>query len=55
MGADFKELTIMHRMEIAKRLIDEGSYSMEDISRLVGYNSYSGFYVAYNNYVKSKK
>lgn len=55
MGADFKELTIMHRMEIAKRLIDEGSYSMEDISRLVGYNSYSGFYVAYKNYVKSKK
>ena len=55
MGADFKDLTIMHRMEIAKRLIEDGGYSMEDISRLVGYNSYSGFYVAYNNYIKSKK
>ena len=54
MGSDFKTLITNQRMITASLLIDQGELTLEEISRLVGYNSYSGFYSAFKKYKKQQ-
>lgn len=46
-GMTFKQKLISHRMSIAKYLNETTDMSLTDISRYVGYNSYSGFWKNY--------
>ena len=45
--ASFNKLLTRHRMMIARSLISENKASLTEISSLVGYNSYAGFYKRY--------
>ena len=50
MGCPFREQLAKKRIEVASRLIDNSDLSLEEISRYVGYKSYSGFYKAQKKY-----
>ena len=50
MNDSFSELIKKYRIEHAKALIISNKHSLEDISFLSGYNSYKGFYLAFQNY-----
>lgn len=47
MGADFKQLIVRQRVTVAKILIRDTKMPLEEIASHVGYNSYSGFYMAF--------
>lgn len=49
-GADYKQLIIQERMKIADILLRKISQTLEQIAQQVGYQSYSGFYLAYTRY-----
>ena len=46
-GEDYKTLIIRQRMEMAQLLLQSEENSLEEISRKVGYQSYSGFHLAF--------
>lgn len=47
LGEDFKTLIVRQRINTANALIKTTNLTLDEISREVGYNSYSGFYMAY--------
>lgn len=49
-GAGFTSLLTKQRMTVAKALINEKKHSLAEISEMVGYNSYTGFYKSYKKY-----
>ena len=49
-GADYKQLIIQERMKIADILLRKTAQTLEQIAQQVGYQSYSGFYLAYTRY-----
>ena len=46
-GEDFKTLIVRQRINTANALIKTTDLTLDEIAREVGYNSYSGFYMAY--------
>jgi len=50
MGCSFREQLAKKRIEVAKRLMDNSNLTLDEISRYVGYKSYSGFYKALKKY-----
>ena len=50
MNDSFSGLLKKYRIEHAKVLIISGSHTLEEIAFLSGYNSYKGFYLAFQNY-----
>ena len=46
-GADYKQLIIQERMKVADILLRKTPQTLEQIAQQVGYQSYSGFYLAY--------
>ncbi len=50
MGESFKDLVVKERMTVASILIKCKKYQLEEIATMVGYNSYSGFYIAYKSF-----
>lgn len=55
-GASFSAMLARQRMTVAEALINENKHSLSEISELVGYNSYTGFYKSYKKfYNKSPK
>ncbi len=46
-GTDYKTLVLKQRINTANVLIKTTNMTLEEVSRRVGYNSYSGFYMAY--------
>ncbi len=50
MGESFKDLVVKERMTVASILIKCKKYQLEEIATMVGYNSYSGFYMAYKSF-----
>ncbi len=49
---DFRALLLKQRMVIAKQLVGERVFSLEEISEKCGYSSYAGFYKAFKQYYK---
>ncbi len=47
MGEDFKTLIVRQRINTARALMKTSDLTLDEISREIGYNSYSGFYMAY--------
>lgn len=47
MGEDFKSLVVRQRINTANALMKTTDLTLDEISREIGYNSYSGFYMAY--------
>ncbi len=47
MGADFKSLMVRQRINTANAMMKTTDLTLDEISREIGYNSYSGFYMAY--------
>lgn len=47
MGEDFKSLIVRQRINTANALMKTTDLTLDEISREIGYNSYSGFYMAY--------
>lgn len=54
-GNNFTDEITKRRMEIAEILLSTTDLSKKAISEYVGYDSYSGFYKAYEKFTKSKK
>ena len=50
LGEDYKTLIIRRRMELADIFLEDPEKSLEDIAREVGYNSYSGFNLAFKQH-----
>lgn len=50
LGEDYKTLIIRRRMELAEIFLEDPEKSLEDIAREVGYNSYSGFNLAFKQH-----
>lgn len=48
-NSNYKKLLTNQRMEIANILMQDHSKTLDDIAAIVGYHSYSGFYLAYGN------
>lgn len=53
-GNNFTEEITKRRMEIAEIMIARGEGSRQHIAEHVGYNSYSGFFKAYEKYLQKK-
>lgn len=53
-GHNFSDEITQRRMEIAEIMLTSGEFSKQKIAELVGYNSYSGFYKAYEKYFQKK-
>ena len=49
-GESFQTLLLKQRMDVAERLITQTSIPMNEIAQKVGYDSYSGFYLAVRGY-----
>lgn len=49
-NSTYKKMIIKQRMDVANILFQDEGQSLEKIAELVGYQSYSGFYVAYSNF-----
>lgn len=49
-GHTFNDILIKCRMEMSKELILNSNYSLKQISEMVGYDSYNGFYKAFKSY-----
>lgn len=49
-GEDYKHLIIRRRMELAEIFLQDPEKSLEEISWLVGYRSYSGFQMCFKRY-----
>ncbi len=49
---DFRSLLLKQRMVIARQLVGERRFSLEEISEKCGYSSYAGFYKAFKQYYK---
>jgi len=47
MGENFKTLIVRQRIHAANLLMKTTNLSLDEISREIGYHSYSGFYMAY--------
>lgn len=54
-GNNFTEEITKRRMEIAEIMIARGEVSRQYIAEYVGYNSYSGFFKAYEKYLQKKE
>lgn len=54
-GNSFRQELIAHRMEAAKRLMETEKFTLSEIAEQVGYESYSGFWKAYNKYFEEKE
>ncbi len=53
-GNNFRDEMTCRRIETAKHLMKRERYSLSEIAELVGYQSYSGFWKAFNNYSNKK-
>lgn len=49
-NSNYKKLIVRQRMEIANIMMQSSDKSLDEIAMLVGYRSYSGFYLAYSNF-----
>ena len=54
-GITFSELIIQKRMKTADLLQKTTNMTLKEISEYVGYSSYSGFYKAYNRFLKENR
>ena len=54
-GNSFRQELIAHRMEAAKRLMETEKFTLSEIAEQIGYESYSGFWKAYNKYFEEKE
>lgn len=52
-GNNFRKELTLHRIRVAKQLVEQGDMSLTDIAQYVGYKSYSGFWRAYSKYCES--
>jgi len=49
-GHTFLQLLTQHRVNMAKKLIDENKMSFREIAETVGFTTYAGFWKAFTNY-----
>lgn len=49
-NSNYKKMIIKQRMDVANILLQDADKSLEKIAELVGYQSYSGFYLAYSKF-----
>jgi len=49
-GNKFRKELTLHRIRVAKRLVEQGEMPLTEIAEYVGYKSYSGFWKAWKRY-----
>ena len=50
LGEDYKTIIIRRRMELAEIFLRDPGKSLEEIARLIGYRSYSGFHLCFKKF-----